>query len=115
MGNVTVVLFSEMHILGDAAFPRTPIDHPNGEREQTLRGMCVQGVNIAQGCSPLFDAKMCVDAGVPCCPRQILVFPVRNMSLRSGVPIFLGKSKVNDEKLNKQKGYSVNNKWQDHI
>ena len=32
MGNVTVHLFSEVRILGDAAFTHKPIDHQHGEQ-----------------------------------------------------------------------------------
>ena len=33
MGNADCSLFSEVRILGDAAFTRKPIDHQNGERD----------------------------------------------------------------------------------
>ena len=42
------------------------------------------------------NAQMRVDAGVSGCPREILVFPVGNVLMRTGITILLGQAKVND-------------------
>ena len=42
------------------------------------------------------NAQVCVDAGISGCPREILVFPVGDVLMRTGITILLGQAKVND-------------------
>lgn len=44
----------------------------------------------------LTDSKVSVDGGIACRARQVLVLPVRNVLVCSGVAVLLGQSKVND-------------------
>lgn len=46
--------------------------------------------------SGLTNAKVCVDGGIACCPREVLVLSVRDMLVGAGIPILLGQPKVND-------------------
>ena len=43
----------------------------------------------------LTNSQVRVDTGIPCRPRQVLVFPVRNMLMCPTVSVFLRQSKVN--------------------
>ena len=44
----------------------------------------------------LFDTEVCVDGSVAGSASQVFVFPVRDVLVTPGVPVFLGQAKVND-------------------
>lgn len=47
--------------------------------------------------SPLLNAKMCIDAGIPSCASEIFVFSVWYVLPCPVVPVLFGQTKVNKE------------------
>lgn len=44
----------------------------------------------------LTDSKMCVYGGVACCACQVLVLPVRDVLVCTGIAVLLGQTEVNN-------------------
>lgn len=44
----------------------------------------------------LTNSKMCVYGGVACCARQVLVLPVRDVLVCTGITVLLRQTKVNN-------------------
>ena len=53
-------------------------------------------VHTALGPRTLTDAQMGVDGGIAGSASQVLVFPVGDVLVGAGVPVFLGQAKVDD-------------------
>lgn len=47
----------------------------------------------------LLYSQVSIDAGISSCASKVLVFSIHNVHLCSGVSVFLGQAKVNDEQL----------------